>query len=66
MKYKLDSEKLDEVTRLFNQQVDPRATEELVKAEICADWNEGDEHQEWITSSTAQEIVDWLASFYSH
>lgn len=62
--YTIDSEKLEEVTRIFNNETDPAATEELVESEICADWNEGDEHQAWIDSASAQEIADWLASFY--
>jgi hypothetical protein len=35
-----------------------------VEAEICADWNEGDEHQEWIDNAAPQQIADWLATFY--
>ena len=62
--YKIDSDKLDRVIALFNDQVDPAATDDLIEAEICADWNEGEEHQAWIDSAGAQEIVDWLASFY--
>lgn len=62
--YSIDREKLAEVVRLFNDQVDPKATDDLVEREITADWNEGDEHQEWIDNAPVQEIVDWLASFY--
>jgi len=64
MTYKIDSDKLAEVVRLFNDQVDPEATDDLVESEICADWNEGSRHQAWIEAAPAQEIVDWLASFY--
>ena len=64
MTYRIDEDKLAEVALLFNDQVDPAATDELVESEITADWHEGDEHQEWIDSVSAQEIVDWLASFY--
>ena len=64
MDYTIDSDKLAEVVRLFNQEVDPKATDELVETQITADWNEGDEHQAWIDSATVREIVDWLASFY--
>jgi len=63
--YKINQGKLEQVTRIFNAQTDPEATEELVKSEICADWNEGDEHQAWIDSANAQEIADWLATFYN-
>lgn len=63
--FTIDRDKLEKVVRLFNDQVDPEATDELVEGEICADWNEGEEHQAWINSAPAQEIVDWLASFYN-
>ena len=65
MNYRIDGDKLGEVVRLFNDQVDPEATDDLVEKEITADWHEGDEHQEWIDNAPAQEIVDWLASFYN-
>ena len=64
MPYIISSEKLQKVTQMFNDQVDPQATEELVESEICADWNEGSEHQAWIDSASEQEIVNWLAAFY--
>lgn len=62
--YSIDAEKLEKIVRLFNEQVDPAATDELVEQEICADWNEGEYHQRWIDVAPVQEIVDWLASFY--
>lgn len=63
--YRIDSEKLAEVTRILNQETDPKATEEMVEAEICGqDWAEGSEHQEWIDNAPAREIADWVASFY--
>jgi hypothetical protein len=62
--YTIEQEKLEEVVRIFNQETDPQATEDLIESEICADWNEGDEHQAWIDRASAQEIADWLASFY--
>jgi hypothetical protein len=63
--YTITDEKLEQITRIFNRDTDPAATEELIRTEICADWNEGDEHQEWIDTASAEEIADWLASFYS-
>jgi hypothetical protein len=60
----IDSEKLADVTRILNQDVDPKVTGEVVKVAICGDWNAGAEWQEWIDNSTAQEIADWLALFY--
>ena len=62
--FTIDNEKLADVVRIFNNETDPSATEELIESEICADWNEGDAHQTWIDNATAQEIADWLASFY--
>lgn len=62
--YTIDQDKLEKVVKIFNEETDPAATEGLVKSEICADWNEGDEHQDWIDKASPQEIADWLASFY--
>ena len=67
MNFKIDSEKLEQVTRMFNEQVDPAATEELIEKEISMGWDELDprENQEWIDTADAQAIVDWLATFYA-
>lgn len=62
---KINQEKLEKVVKIFNQETDPAATDELIKAEICADWNEGKDHQRWIDNASPQEIADWLASFYN-
>jgi len=64
MQYTISNEKLTQVAEIFNRETDPAATDELIRTEICADWNEGVEHQEWIDSADPQEIADWLASFY--
>lgn len=64
--YTIDDDKLDKVTAIFNRETDPKATSELVRSEICADWNEGDSHQQWINTARPQEIADWLASFYQN
>lgn len=65
MLYRIDTGKLEEVTRIMNRDTDPEVTEDVVKAEICADWHEDQEHQDWIDKASAQEIADWLASFYT-
>jgi hypothetical protein len=62
--FTIDQDKLEEITRIFNKETDPKATEELVKAEICADWHNAEDHQEWINEATPAEIAEWLASFY--
>jgi len=61
--FTIDQEKLESVISIYNNEVDPSATDEVIEETILADWNEGDEHQEWIDASSAQEISDWLASF---
>jgi hypothetical protein len=62
--FTIDADKLHRVTDIMNRDTDPAATEELIESEICADWNEGDEHQGWIDKASPEEIADWLASFY--
>lgn len=63
--FTISQDKLERVVEVFNNETDPKATEELIKSEILADWNEGDEHQQWLNEATPQEIADWLASFYN-
>lgn len=62
--YTIDGDKLAQVVNIVNRDTDPAATDGVIETEICADWNEGNEHQKWIDSASAQEIADWLASFY--
>lgn len=62
--FNISQEKLEKVVGIFNQNTDPKATDDLIKSEICADWHEGEEHQEWINDASPEEIADWLASFY--
>jgi hypothetical protein len=62
--YQITDEKLARVTEIVNRDTDPAATEDLIQTQICYDWNEGAEHQEWIDSATPEEIADWIASFY--
>lgn len=64
LNYSISAEKLAAVVEIFNRETDPAATDELIESEICADWNEGDEHQEWIDNAAPQQIADWLATFY--
>lgn len=62
--YTIDAAKLAAVVEIVNRETDPAATNDLIETEICADWNEGADHQAWVDSATPQEIADWLASFY--
>lgn len=61
--FTIDREKFLEIVKLFKSQVDSEATTQTVFDEITSDWNEGEEHQIWLTEAKPQEIVDWLASF---
>ena len=63
MTYTISNEKLEEVVRIFNNEVTGYTTAASIQADICADWHEGEEHQVWINNATALEISDWLASF---
>ena len=62
--FTINSRKLSAVAAIVNRETDPKATAELIETEICADWNEGAEHQRWINTAQPQEIADWIASFY--
>ena len=61
--FTIDSEKLSAVTKILKEKYDQSATEHLVESEICADWANANEHQEWINSAPPAEIADWLNSF---
>lgn len=63
--YTISNDKLNKVAEIVNRETDPKATTELIETEICADWNEGAEHQKWVDTASAQEIADWIASFYN-
>lgn len=61
--YTIEDEKLELVVSLYNEKIDPSMTSDTIKFEICSDWNEGDDHQEWINQASPKEIVSWLQSF---
>lgn len=63
--FTIDNDKLVKVTQIFNSETDETATKEVIEKEICANWNEGEEHQKWIDTAEPSEIADWLTSFYS-
>jgi hypothetical protein len=65
MQFQINAEKLAEVTEIVNNDFDPAATEADIETHICSDWEEGEEHQEWLDTADADEIADWLQSFYS-
>lgn len=63
--FHIDDDKLAAVMVIFSQETDPKATPDMVRAEICADWNDPVGHQNWLDHATPQEICDWLGSFYT-
>ena len=56
MQYTINNEKLAKVTKIVNDEIDPRATE----THITDDWPEGQEHQDWIDTADARDIADWI------
>ena len=62
--YTIDSDKLAAVTRIVNQDTDPRATEDLIETQIRADWYEGAAHQSWLDNAKPAAIANWIAAFY--
>lgn len=63
--FTIKSSKLNQVVKIFKNETDENATKEQIESNILADWHEGNEHQEWLNTASAQEIADWLASFHS-
>jgi len=59
--YHIDSEKLEAVANAYAE-FEPNASTPDIEAYICADWNEGQEHQDWIDTASAAEIADWIAA----
>ena len=62
--FTIDSEKLEKVVDLVNQEIDPRATNDVVEQTLCADRNDGEDHQQWLNNASVREVVDWIATFY--
>lgn len=60
MKYQISDEKLKEVFSLIREYVDATPTD--IEDFILADWDEGQEHQDWLDFATAQKIADWVSA----
>lgn len=56
----IDQTKLEEVTKVINNESQPNATEEIVQIAICEGWDNEEEHQNWLNNADAQEITEWL------
>lgn len=50
--------KLAEVVRLVNKEI--KMSGQDVEGFCTADWHEGQDHQDWLNTATAQEIADWV------
>lgn len=62
MTYSIEQEKLKDVVKIFNNG-GTNVPLAFIEQEICADWNEGKKHQEWIDWAMPEEIADWLKTF---
>lgn len=59
--YTIERNKLEAITAIINDKIEPAVTEETIEEHITADWHEGEEHQAWIDSASVEEIADWVA-----
>jgi hypothetical protein len=58
--YQISSERIAEIIAS-----DPRIaryTPEQIEDHCCADWSEGEEHQQWLDTAPAGEIASWAFS----
>lgn len=55
--YTISDERVAEIVA-----ADPTLNSQWVIDTATADWNEGDEHQEWLNTAPAAEIADWVAT----
>jgi hypothetical protein len=51
---KISDSKVQEIARLVNVSVN------VVEDWLYNDWDNGDEHEDWIHTASAQEIADWI------
>lgn len=56
--FKMNSDRLDTVVRLI-QDAHPKATEDEIKAIVFADWENADEHQQWLDEAPIVDIANW-------
>ena len=57
--FEISDRKLDQIIGIataHNNDLDANTIENF----ILADWREGQGHQDWLDSATAQEIADWV------
>ena len=59
MKFTISDSKLREIIELV-QTSHPQESAEAIESFILADWNEGQEHQDWLDTADVQEIADWV------
>ena len=64
MTYTIDSDKLDAVVKMFNEEVDPKVTGCMIRSEILADWNDP-QHQDWLDTASEAWRVNWPAIRFS-
>ena len=55
----MEQSKINEIVKKMGAAYD----EDSIVDALLGDWPNAEEHQEWLTSATTAEIVDWLESF---
>ena len=60
--FTIEQEKLNEIVGIINDKHQPNATQADVEAFALNGWDNADEHQEWLNTADAEEIVDWIVS----
>jgi hypothetical protein len=58
--FKIDSSKLKKVVRIISKNTMVKMSDKEIEDFILADWPEGDEHQDWLNESDAEEIASWV------
>lgn len=64
MRYTITATKLTAVLELVNME-QPDVTADQLCGFICADWTEGDAHQDWLDTASPREIADWALSCHA-
>ena len=57
--FSISDGKLARVTELVRECL-PKESDATVEAFVCADWDEGLEHQHWLDAASADQIADWV------
>jgi len=62
--FQITDKKLVEVAMAFSKSTGKHFLPSDLRGVICADWNEGEEHQEWLDEAAPEEIAEWLEPMF--